>query len=129
MRSMTITKIKQTQTYTGMPWCLGRYDSFEIGKPQLITLLEHDYVIWRDRSGNLNAIDNVCPHAGANLAQGGYITDFQGKDCLACPDRGNKVQFIGDGMVIIDGNTSSKAIQPVLPLQVVDRFAWFGLTD
>ena len=125
---MAITKIKQTQTYTGMPWCLGRYDSFEIGKPQLITLLEHDYVIWRDRSGNLNAIDNVCPHAGANLAQGGYITDFQGKDCLACPYHGNKVQFIGDGTVIIDGNISSQAIQPVLPLQIIDRLVWtYGL--
>ena len=118
----------ENKKYTGAPWCLGRYDSFEIGKPQLITLLEHDYVIWKDKSGNLNAIDNICPHAGANLAQGGYIINFKGKDCLACPYHGNKVQFLGDGTVIIDGNISSKAIQPVLPLQIVDRLVWtYGL--
>ncbi len=47
-------------------------------KPQLITLLGHDYVIWKDEEGQLNALDNICPHAGANLAKGGYILDFKG---------------------------------------------------
>lgn len=114
--------------YQGAPWCLGRYDSFEVDQPKLITLLGHDYAIWRDKSGNLNAIDNICPHAGASLAQGGYIVDFQGKDCLACPYHGNKVQFFGDGKVIVDGNVSHQAIQPVLPLQIVDGLVWtYGL--
>lgn len=118
----------KNRTYAGAPWCLGRYDRFEINKPQLITLLGHDYVIWKDRSGNLNAINNICPHAGANLAQGGYIINFQGKDCLACPYHGNKVQFSGDGTVIIDGSISTQAIQQVLPLQIVDRLVWtYGL--
>ena len=83
----------QTQMYEGAPWCLGRYDSFMINKPQLITLLGHDYVIWKDESGNLNALDNICPHAGANLAKGGYILDFKGKSCLACPYHGNNFFF------------------------------------
>ena len=115
--------------YEGAPWCLGRYGSFEVDKPKLITLLNHDYAIWRDKSGKLNAIDNICPHAGASLAQGGYIVNFQGKDCLACPYHGNKVQFFGDGKVAIDGNISSQAIQPVLPLEIVDGFVWtYGLS-
>lgn len=112
--------IDRTQMYEGAPWCLGRYDSFD-NQPRLITLLGRDYVIWKDKAGNLNAIDNICPHAGANLAKGGYIVDFKGKSCLACPYHGNKVQFFGDGKVIIDGN-STQAIQPVLPLHIVDRF-------
>ncbi|MDJ0589516.1 MAG: Rieske 2Fe-2S domain-containing protein [Pleurocapsa sp. MO_226.B13] len=119
----------ENQMYEGAPWCLGRYDSFEVNKPQLITLLGHDYVIWKDKSGNLNAIDNICPHAGANLAKGGYIVDVEGKDCLACPYHGNKVQFFGDGKVVIDGKVSTKAIQPVLPLQIVDDLVWtYGLS-
>lgn len=119
----------QNKMYEGAPWCVGRYDSFEVNQPKLITLLGHDYVIWRDESGNLNAIDNICPHAGANLAKGGYIIDFEGKDCLACPYHGNKVQFFGDGKVIIDGNISNQAIQTVLPLQVVDGLVWtYGLS-
>ncbi|MEL6496727.1 MAG: Rieske 2Fe-2S domain-containing protein, partial [Cyanobacteria bacterium J06623_7] len=109
--------------------CLGRYDSFEVDKPRQITLRNHDYVVWRDQTGKLNAIDNICPHAGANLAQGGYIINFQSKDCLACPYHGNKVQFFGDGKVIIDGNVSSRAIQAVLPLQIVDGLVWtYGLS-
>jgi nitrite reductase/ring-hydroxylating ferredoxin subunit len=116
------------QMYEGAPWCIGRYDSFEVNQPKLITLLGHDYVIWKDEAGKLNAIDNICPHAGANLAKGGYIVNFQGKDCLACPYHGNKVQFFGDGKVIIDNKVSSQAIQQVLPLQVVDRLVWtYGL--
>jgi phenylpropionate dioxygenase-like ring-hydroxylating dioxygenase large terminal subunit len=118
----------KTQMYEGAPWCLGRYDSFEVNQPKLITLLDHDYVIWKDQAGNLNAIDNMCPHAGANLAKGGYVVDFKGKECLACPYHGNKVQFFGDGKVIIDDKVSSQAIQTVLPLQVVDRLVWtYGL--
>ena len=118
----------KTQMYEGAPWCLGRYDSFEINKPQLITLLSHDYVIWKDEAGNLNALDNICPHAGANLAKGGYIKDFKGKSCVACPYHGNKVQLLGDGQAIIEGNLSSQAIQAVLPLQVVDGLVWsYGL--
>ncbi|MEM9924702.1 MAG: Rieske 2Fe-2S domain-containing protein [Cyanobacteria bacterium P01_D01_bin.50] len=118
----------QTQMYKGAPWCLGRYDSFKTNKPQLITLLDHDYVIWKDKEGNLNALDNICPHAGANLAKGGRILDFKGKSCLACPYHGNKVQFLGDGKVIVEGNISSKDIQQVLPLQVINGLIWtYGL--
>ena len=119
----------ENQMYEGAPWCLGRVDSFEVDKPKLITLLGHDYVIWKDKSGNLNAIDNICPHAGANLAKGGYIVDVQGKDCLACPYHGNKVQFFGDGTAIVDGNVSNQTIQAVLPLQIVDGLVWtYGLS-
>ena len=114
--------------YTGAPWCLGRYASFEVDKPKLITLLNHDYVIWRDKAGKLNALDNVCPHAGASLAQGGYIVNFKGKDCLACPYHGNKVQFFGDGKAIIDNNVSNKPLQTVLPLEIIDGLVWtYGL--
>lgn len=119
----------RTSMYEGAPWCLGSYDSFEVNQPKLITLLGHDYAVWKDESGKLNAIDNICPHAGANLAQGGYIVDFQGKNCLACPYHGNKVQFFGDGRVVIDSNISDQAIQTVLPLQVVDDLVWtYGLS-
>ena len=119
----------QTKIYEGAPWCLGRADSFETNKPQLITLLGHDYVIWKDQEGNLNALDNICPHAGANLAKGGYIVSLEDKSCLACPYHGNKVQFLGNGKAIIEGNISSQAIQSVLPLQVVDGLVWtYGLS-
>ena len=119
----------QNKMYEGAPWCIGRYASFEVDKPRLITLSNHDYVVWRDKTGKLNAIDNICPHAGANLAKGGYIVQFEGKDCLACPYHGNKVQFFGDGKVAIDGNLSSQAIQPVLPLEIVDGLVWtYGLS-
>lgn len=123
--------MSQTKTlmYEGAPWCIGREESFKINQPKLITLLGHDYAIWRDESGKLNAIDNVCPHAGASLAQGGYIADFEGKNCLACPYHGNKVQFFGDGKVVIDGKISSQAIQTILPLEVVDDLVWtYGLS-
>ena len=115
--------------YEGAPWCIGRVNSFEVNQPKLITLLDHDYVVWKDETGKLNAIDNICPHAGASLAQGGYMVDFEGKNCLACPYHGNKVQFFGDGKVVIDGKVSSQAIQPVLPLQIIDDLVWtYGLS-
>ena len=120
--------IADKQMYLGAPWCIGNYNNFKINQPQLITLLRHDYVIWKDEAGNLNAIDNVCPHAGANLAKGGYIKGFEGKSCIACPYHGNKVQLLGDGNVIVEGNTSSQPLQAVLPLQVVDDLVWtYGL--
>ncbi|MEO1300081.1 MAG: hypothetical protein AAFW75_30785 [Cyanobacteria bacterium J06636_16] len=47
---------------------------------------------------------------------------------LACPYHGNKVQFLGDGRAIVEGNLSGQAIQQVLPLQVIDGLVWtYGL--
>ena len=122
-------KVETTKVYEGAPWSLGRDIDFKVNQPRLITLLGHDYVIWKDKLGNFNAIDNICPHAGANLAKGGYVVDVAGKSCLACPYHGHKVQLLGNGKAVIEGNISSQAIQTVLPLKVVDGLVWtYGLS-
>ncbi|MFT5680590.1 MAG: phenylpropionate dioxygenase-like ring-hydroxylating dioxygenase large terminal subunit [Myxococcota bacterium] len=38
-------------------------------------------VLWRGRSGVLGAAEAWCPHLGAHLAQGGYVSE----DALVCP--------------------------------------------
>lgn len=120
--------------YFGAPWCLGSVQSLEVHKPVKITFLGHDYVIWRDYDDNVYALDNICPHAGASLGNGGTIVEtveYTNSDenrhdrfCLKCPYHGHKVQFLSDGRAIIDGKKTSKAIQTQLPLMVKKGLIW-----
>ena len=142
---MLQVKSDTLQMYLGAPWCLGRVEEFyplEKNGEQFahkITLLDHAYVIWADPETNeVFAFDNICPHAGASLGDGGYLTtrtfklpgqdDLVTKKCLACPYHGHQVQFLEDGRAIIDDKATAKPLQANLPLTVKDGLVWtYGL--
>ena len=135
----------QLQTYLGAPWCLGRvaefYPRIENGErfAHKITLLDHDYVIWADPETNeVYAFDNVCPHAGASLGNGGYLTtrsftvpnqsESVTRECLACPYHGHQVQFLKDGRAIVNEKATAKPLQAKLEITVRDGLVWtYGL--
>src|SRR5258705_491714 len=54
--------------------------------------LNRDIVIWRDKSGKLNAVEDFCPHRGARLSLG-HVCDGD----IACEYHG--VQVNGQGVV------------------------------
>ena len=132
------------QMYLGAPWCLGRLEEFypheEKGEryAHKITLLDHDYVIWADKENQeIYALDNVCPHAGASLGNGGYLTTrtFRlpkggevTRECLACPYHGHQVQFLKDGRAIINDKATASPMQETLKLTVRGGLVWtYGL--
>lgn len=45
------------------------------GEARSFTLLHHRFVIWRGKSGKLQAMDSFCPHMGADLGNGTVVGD------------------------------------------------------
>jgi phenylpropionate dioxygenase-like ring-hydroxylating dioxygenase large terminal subunit len=123
--------------YEGSPWCLGSIAGFEVDKPHKITLLGIDYVIWKDVDNIIHALDNICPHFGASLGDGGQIhktSDYCDDkslpmSCLWCPYHGHQVQLLSDGRAIIEGNLGKTPIQNKLNLVIKDGLVWtYGQT-
>ncbi len=73
-------------------WYLVARDT-EIGnKPVALKRLNRDIVLWRDKSGKVQALDDFCPHRGARLS----IGNICGGE-IACAYHG--VQLNGEGVV------------------------------
>jgi phenylpropionate dioxygenase-like ring-hydroxylating dioxygenase large terminal subunit len=78
---------------TGLPnqWYLVARDT-EVGtKPLALKRLNRDIVLWRDQNGTVQALENFCPHRGAQLSLG----HVRGGD-IACAYHG--LQFNGAGV-------------------------------
>jgi hypothetical protein len=57
------------------------------GKPVGVELLGEKLTLFRDSSGAVRALHDVCPHRGAPLHQG-WVGKVDGHDCVVCPYHG-----------------------------------------
>src|SRR6476620_2058040 len=73
-------------------WYLVCRDTEVGSKPVGLKRLNRNIVIWRDQSGKINAIEDLCPHRGARLSLG-HVRDGD----IACEYHG--VQVSGRGIV------------------------------
>ncbi|TGG94263.1 aromatic ring-hydroxylating dioxygenase subunit alpha [Natronospirillum operosum] len=103
--------------------------SWEVGSNPLgITRLGENIVLWRDFDGNINAIEDRCPHRGARLSRGWNLGDR-----LACWYHG--VEVNGEGTIC---DVPAISNSPLVGQNCVRRyhvqeahgavFVWFGTT-
>jgi phenylpropionate dioxygenase-like ring-hydroxylating dioxygenase large terminal subunit len=59
-------------------------------QPRKLTLMDKEYVLYRDTQGQVIALDNRCAHRGAGLALG-----WVERDCIRCPYHGWKYEANG----------------------------------
>jgi phenylpropionate dioxygenase-like ring-hydroxylating dioxygenase large terminal subunit len=78
---------------TGLPnqWYLVARDTQVGNKPLALRRLNRDIVLWRDQNGTVQALENFCPHRGAQLSLG-HVRDGE----IACTYHG--LQFNGTGV-------------------------------
>ncbi len=75
----------------------------EIGnKPVALKRLNRDLVLWRDKSGKVNALEDFCPHRGARLSLGNVCNGD-----IACAYHG--LQFNGEGTLTATPPTPDSA--------------------
>ena len=56
-------------------------------KPVGVEILGEKVVLYRDRTGRIHCLGDVCPHRGAPLHQG-WVAEVRGHDCVVCPYHG-----------------------------------------
>lgn len=120
---MNIETKSQTQMLEGAPWLLVHKSMLQINKPHKISLYGKDYVMWKDPTGKVQALPNVCPHMSAMLSEGWCEAQPDGKSKVVCPF--HALKFDSDGCTILPG-TDKKTLPQMQPLELIirDDFIW-----
>jgi phenylpropionate dioxygenase-like ring-hydroxylating dioxygenase large terminal subunit len=107
----------------GAPWLLAHKSMLQINKPQKISLYGKDYVIWRDKTDQVNILPNICPHMGAMLSEGWCEAKPDGTSTVVCPF--HALEFDADGCTILPG-TDKQTLPQIEPLKLIvkDDFIW-----
>lgn len=80
-----------SQTKYDLQWyVIGSSSGFATNVPQKTTIWDKSYVVWKNRAGQYNAVDDACSHKGASLS-GGVVKN----NCIMCPYHG--YEFNGKG--------------------------------
>jgi len=115
----------------GAPWLLAHRSMLKPNQPMKISLLGHDYVLWQDSRGNINALPNACPHMGAMLSEGWCVTQSDGGSAfakrgvsrIACPF--HALEFDNLGCTVLPGSKKqTKSLLQPLELIIQGDFIW-----
>jgi phenylpropionate dioxygenase-like ring-hydroxylating dioxygenase large terminal subunit len=107
----------------GAPWLLAHKSMLAVNKPHKVSLYGKDYVLWKDRQGNINALENVCPHMGAMLSAGWCEEKPDRSSTIVCPF--HALEFDAKGCTILPGS-NKQTLPQVAPLQLIiqGNFIW-----
>lgn len=107
----------------GAPWLLAHKSMLDINKPHKVSLYSKDYVLWKDKTGQVHALSNVCPHMGAMLSEGWCEVQADGTSSVVCPF--HALEFDANGCTILPG-TNKKTLPQLEPLELIvkDDFIW-----
>ncbi len=106
----------------GAPWLLAHKSMLAVNKPRKISLHGSDYVMWKDRAGEIHALPNACPHMGAMLSEGWCEVqdDVSG---VVCPF--HALKFDPTGCTVLPGS-NKKTLPQLKPLELMIQgdFIW-----
>ncbi len=107
----------------GTPWLLAHKSMLATNQPIKISLYGKDYVMWKDVRGNVNAIENACPHMGAMLSAGWCEAKPDGTSVVVCPF--HALEFDNRGCTILPG-TNKQTLPQLAPLELIIQgdFIW-----
>jgi phenylpropionate dioxygenase-like ring-hydroxylating dioxygenase large terminal subunit len=107
----------------GAPWLLAHKSMLTVNQPHQVSLYGKDYVLWQDLQGNINALENVCPHMGAMLSAGWCETKPDRTSTVVCPF--HALEFDAKGCTILPGS-NQQTLPQVAPLELIIQgdFIW-----
>ena len=103
----------------GAPWLIAHKSMLGINNPCKITLNGRDYVLWQNSTGQVYALDNICPHMQAPLSNGWICEEG---NTITCPF--HALEFDGVGQLVKNGKSSGSPLTEPLDLIVDGDFIW-----
>jgi phenylpropionate dioxygenase-like ring-hydroxylating dioxygenase large terminal subunit len=100
----------------GAPWLVAHKSMLAVNKPRQISLLGADYVIWKDRAGEVHALPNACPHMGAMLSEGWCQEGQDQQSRVVCPF--HALEFDAVGCTVLPGS-QQKTLPLLKPLELI----------
>ncbi len=109
-------------------YCAALSRELRSGRPLARRILGRDLALLRSRSGSVHALAAVCPHRGANLAEG----RFDG-DTLECPYHGWRFGLDGRCRLVPSlgpgGRIPRDARVPAFPVEESQGLVWLWLSE
>ncbi len=107
----------------GSPWLLAHKSMLTVNKPHKVSLYGKDYVLWKDRQENINALENMCPHMGAMLSAGWCEVKSDVTSTVVCPF--HALEFDAKGCTILPGS-NKQTLPQLAPLELIMQgdFIW-----
>ena len=99
----------------GAPWLIAHKSMLGVNRPNKITLNGKDYVLWQNTSGEVFALDNVCPHMQAPLSNGWICRE---RCTIICPF--HALEFDGQGRLY----QQKTPITSPLEIKCVGDYIW-----
>jgi phenylpropionate dioxygenase-like ring-hydroxylating dioxygenase large terminal subunit len=107
----------------GSPWLIAHKSMLAVNKPFKVSLYGNDYVLWKDVKGDINALQNACPHMGAMLSEGWCQEREDKTSVVVCPF--HALEFDSEGCTILPGS-KKKTLPQLEPLELIIQgdFIW-----
>jgi len=107
----------------GAPWLLAHKSMLKVNKPKKASLYGYDYVLWKDATGKVSALPNVCPHMGAMLSEGWCQQRKDKTSIVVCPF--HALEFDSEGCTVLPGS-QKKTLPQLEPLEIIIQgdFIW-----
>ncbi len=109
-------------------WYVAEWSHAVKDKPVKVKMLGQHFVLFRDESGKVNCLSDVCLHRGGALS-GGKVN----KNCVACPYHGWEYNGQGEVTFIptrgVDGPISKRARVDAYPTEERYGMIWVFLGD
>jgi phenylpropionate dioxygenase-like ring-hydroxylating dioxygenase large terminal subunit len=99
------------------PWLLAHRSMLEANQPIKVSLYGCDYVLWKDRTGNVGVLPNTCPHMGA-MSSEGWCHQQDQSSAIVCPFQA--LHFDTLGCTTLPG-TKKKTLSQLEPLELITR--------
>ncbi len=107
----------------GAPWLIAHKSMLTVNQPRKISLYGTDYVFWKDRSGEIHALPNSCPHMGAMLSEGWCQERSNQTSAVVCPF--HALEFDSEGRTVLPGSQKQTLPQlKPLELTIQGDFIW-----
>ena len=114
MRSSSPPHLKLVRPPLHVRVCM--VDAIPMGQGRAFVIGEHTIALFRQRDGNVFAIDNACPHRGGPLAEG-----IAGGGFVICPLHGWKIELRSGRCAAESAGVRSHAVE------IVDDELWVTL--
>ncbi len=110
---------KSPAILAGAPWLIAHKSMLEVNKPYKLTLNHQDYVLWKNNSGEVFALNNICPHMQAPLSDGWIC---QERNTIVCPF--HALEFNEEGKLYREEKVDGQAITQPLELIIEGDLIW-----
>jgi len=119
---LNVSQLTEQEKYDLQWYVIGKKGDFMPNRQKKVTIWSKNYVVWKDSQGDYFALDDICPHRGASLANGKIQNN-----CAVCPYHGYEYNTNGTLVKVPGLDIQPSSHYDISKFKVVERNGWIYL--